>query len=128
VLALVLDEPHTEKVADLLGRLVVEGTELHAPLLAQYEIASVLTRKRAQGELSREETDEALAIVDRLDLIFHIAPDKARAIEIALELKRHSAYDAAYLALAEQLDGELWTLDGRLARNAGSRYPVSLID
>lgn len=128
MLALVLDEPHTEKVADLLGRLVVEGTELHAPLLAQYEIASVLTRKRAQGELSREETDEALAIVDRLDLIFHIAPDKARAIEIALELKRHSAYDAAYLALAEQLDGELWTLDGRLARNAGSRYPVSLID
>jgi predicted nucleic acid-binding protein len=128
MLALVLDEPHTEKVADLWDRWVVEGNELHAPLLAQYEMASVLTRKRALRELSREETDEALAIVDRLDLVFHIAPDKTRVIEIALELGRHSAYDAAYLELVEQLDGELWTLDGRLARNAGRRYRVKLID
>jgi predicted nucleic acid-binding protein len=79
---------------------VVEGSELHAPL----------------------------RIVDRLDLIFHIAPDKARAIEIALELERHSAYDAAYLALSEELGAELWTLDGRLARNASGRYPVRLVD
>jgi predicted nucleic acid-binding protein len=43
MLALVLEEPHTETVADLVDRWVAEGTELHAPLLAQYEIASALT-------------------------------------------------------------------------------------
>ena len=40
---------------------------------------------------------------------------------------RHSAYDAAYLELAKRLGAEIWTVDGPLARNAGSRYSVQLI-
>ncbi len=127
MLALVLREPHAETVAGLLDQWEAEGTELHAPLLAQYEIASALTRSRVRGSLSREDTDEALAIVDGLDVTFHLAPDNARTIEIAVELKRHSAYDAVYLALAERLDAELWTLDGPLGRNAADRHRVKLI-
>jgi predicted nucleic acid-binding protein len=110
-----------------MDRWVAEGAELHAPLLAQYEVASALTRKRSRGELSRDETDEALVIIDALGVTFDLAPDNARAVEIAVELERHSAYDAAYLALAERLDAEVWTLDGPFARNAGSRHPVKLI-
>ena len=128
MLALVLDEPHTAKVADLLNRWVAEDAELHAPLLAQYEVASSLARKRGRGELSREETDEALAIIGELPITYDLAPDNARAVEIAADLQRHSAYDAAYLALAERIDGEVWTLDGPLARNAAGRFRVSLID
>jgi predicted nucleic acid-binding protein len=46
-----------------------------------------------------------------------------------VDLERHDAYDTPYLALAERLDTELWTLDGPLARNAGGRgYRVKLID
>jgi predicted nucleic acid-binding protein len=126
--ALVLDEPHTKTVADLLDRWVGEGTELHAPLLAQYEVASGLTRQRARDELSREESDEALAIIAALGVTFDLTPDNARAVEIAVGLQRHSAYDAAYLALAERLGAEVWTLDGPLARNAGDRHLVKLID
>jgi predicted nucleic acid-binding protein len=51
-------------------------------------------------------------------------------VEIACELERHSAYDAAYLALAERLDLDLLTLDGPLFRNAGQRgeQRVRLLD
>jgi hypothetical protein len=43
-------------------------------------------------------------------------------------LERQSAYDAAYLALAQDLDGECWTLDGRLVRNATRLgLPVRLV-
>lgn len=47
----------------------------------------------------------------------------------ALRLQRSSAYDAAYIGLAEQLGADLWTLDGPLARNAtGVGYPVRLAE
>ncbi|MDY7015890.1 MAG: type II toxin-antitoxin system VapC family toxin [Cyanobacteriota bacterium] len=48
----------------------------------------------------------------------------------ALELSRlsRSAYDAAYIALAESLNAELWTLDSPLYRNAtGLGFPVRLV-
>ena len=60
-------------------------------------------------------------------MTFDLTPDKARAVEIAVDLKRHSAYDAAYLELAKRLGAVIWTIDGPLARNAGSRYAVQLI-
>lgn len=125
---MVLREPHADTVAGLLDRWDAEGAELHAPLLTQYEVASALTRSRVRGGLTSDDAAEALAIIDALGVTFDLAPDNGRAIEIAVELERHSAYDAAYLALAERLDAEVWTLDGPLARNAGSSHPVKLID
>jgi predicted nucleic acid-binding protein len=35
-------------------------------------------------------------------------------------LGRQSVYDAAYIALAQSLEADLWTLDGPLAGNARS--------
>ncbi len=50
-------------------------------------------------------------------------------VQVALVLKRRSAYDAAYLNLADDLGAELWTLDGPLARNASAHgYPIRLIE
>jgi predicted nucleic acid-binding protein len=127
-LALVLREPHADRVAGLLDRWETTGTSLNAPVLAYYEISSGLTRSRVRGDLSRDDVDEALEIIDGLGIVLHPPVDGARVVEIAVAMKRHSAYDAAYLALAEHLDSELWTLDGPLARNAGNSDRVTLID
>lgn len=48
---------------------------------------------------------------------------------MAQRLGRQSAYDAAYVVLAQELNAELWTLDGPLARNAiDVGLPVRLAD
>ena len=42
-----------------------------------------------------------------------------RAIELAGDLGQGAAYDSHYLALAEFLECDMWTADGRFYRSAG---------
>lgn len=130
VLALVLREDRAEDVSRQLGEWAAAGTALHAPALAHYEIASGLTRSRAEGRLEAEDVAEAWAIVDGLGLVLHEPAGGERVVEIACDLERRSAYDAAYLALGERLGMDVWTLDGPLLRNAGGRreYRVRAIE
>jgi predicted nucleic acid-binding protein len=128
MVALVLEEQYSEAVRRLMDQWVDEATVLHAPLLAQYEVATVLTRKRTKKSLSKAKADEALEILNELDVVYHIAPNNARAIELAVAMKRYRASDAAYLALAEELGTVMWTLDGKLANHHVSRHLTMLID
>lgn len=60
-----------------------------------------------------------------MPIVYDPLLDGSSAVRVALALERRSVYDAAYLALAQSLDAELWTLDGPLARNAKSHgYPI----
>jgi hypothetical protein len=51
-------------------------------------------------------------MVDELPIVYHPLSDGPSVVRATLALQRRSAYDAAYLALAEDLDAELWTFDG----------------
>jgi predicted nucleic acid-binding protein len=128
MLALVLEEQHTKAVISLMDRWVDEGVELHAPLLAQYEVANVLTRKRGRKEITAAKADTALAAIERLVVTFDVTPDNTRALEISEEMQRHKAYDTFYVELAERLGADLWTLDQGLARNPRNRGQVMLIE
>jgi predicted nucleic acid-binding protein len=45
----------------------------------------------------------------------HQLEDGPAIVSLARRLERRSAYDAAYLVLAEHVGAELWTVDSALA-------------
>jgi len=106
-----------------------EDEELHAPSLIRYEIANALTRLLVGGVITEAQMTEAWEKGTAVPVILHELDDGPAAVKIAVQLRRESAYDAAYLALAARLETHVWTLDGPLARNAaGSGLPVRLVD
>ncbi|HST51435.1 MAG TPA: type II toxin-antitoxin system VapC family toxin [Pyrinomonadaceae bacterium] len=105
-----------------------DGVDLHAPVLACYEIANALTRLIVAKAFPADKVEEAWTNLSILPIAYHSSMDAKRIVEIALRLGRQNAYDAVYLALAESLGAELWTLDGPLYRNASEfGFDVQLV-
>lgn len=98
------------------------GETLHAPHLVDLEIAQVLRRYAAAGEISAARGREALD-----DLVaFRLRRWAHDALVMRIwDLRRNlTAYDAAYVALAEALDAPLLTRDRRIASASGMRARV----
>ncbi len=93
------------------------GAALAAPGLAPFEIANVLRRHEAAGHISADQAAQAHA--DLIDLAMDLWPYELLAAR-AWQLRRNlSIYDGAYVALAEQLETTLVTLDRRVQRAPG---------
>jgi predicted nucleic acid-binding protein len=115
VLELLLQTPAGVRVSE---RIFAPGETLHAPHLLDIEVAHVLRRYARSGVISSERGAEALA--DLADLPLNRYPHFVLLPRI-WELRHNlTAYDAAYLALAEALDAPLLTRDRALASVAGS--------
>lgn len=128
LVALALNDPRAPAVDRHLREWASAGETLHAPELLRYEAANALTRAVVAGQLARDRAATAWERRARVNVQFHTLADGAAAVATALSLKRTSAYDAAYVVLAQTLDAELWTLDGPLAHNAsGLGLPVRLV-
>jgi len=102
--------------ADLRARLASD--ELHAPALLDFEVVSALRGLTLRGGLTAARAQDALTDFDDMDIRRWSSGDalRRRAFQLAGNV---SAYDAAYVALAEALDCPLLTRDLRLARAAG---------
>jgi predicted nucleic acid-binding protein len=107
------------------ARQLLDGRSLAAPELIDLEVVSVLRRLVRSGNLSVERADLALGYLDVLPLQRAAHRPLVRRV---WELRDTvSAYDAAYVALAELLDAELWTADAKLVRSVGPRCPLVMI-
>jgi len=103
-----------------------DGQEtLHAPCLLDIEVAQVLRRYALAGELNA--TRGLQAIEDLSDFPLTRYPHDLFLSRI-WELRHNvTAYDAAYIALAEALDAPLLTRDARLASATGHNAIVEFI-
>ncbi len=112
--------------ATMLRDRLLDSAEIAcAPHVIDLEVAQVLRRYVAAGEMSAERGAEA--IQDFKDLPIERFPDDLLLERIWQLRDSLTAYDAAYVALAEVLAASLLTRDGRLARSRGHRAEIELV-
>lgn len=98
---------------------------VHAPHLVDVETVSVLRRFAREGIIKDDEAAVAIEDLLALDLQRH---SHEGLIERCWALRKNvTAYDAAYIALAEALDATLVTCDDRLAKAPGTQVRIQLV-
>jgi predicted nucleic acid-binding protein len=117
--AMVAGEHRGRLVADVIGARRRTAAEILVPNHFWLEVVNAL----AIGyEASAAVIVEAIAELDATG-IETVALDRPHVLLVIDAIHRHrlTAYDAAYLVLAETADADLLTLDARLAAAAGDR-------
>lgn len=131
IVALLVADERQAAVQAHLESWVESGEDLHAPAVLPYEVANVLARLAFDGDLEADSITDIwldLAAVDIRIHPFDLVRDGPAIGGITKQLRRRHATDSTYIRLAQQLDTDLWTLDGALARNAANvGLPVKLI-
>lgn len=111
--------------AHLADRLFAGDRTLHAPHLVDIEVAHGLRRRAARGEISPEQGRDALLLFSTLPIAKY--PHESLLARIWQLRVILTAYDAAYVALAEGLNATLVTRDIRLAATKGHRAAIEVV-
>jgi predicted nucleic acid-binding protein len=98
---------------------------MHAPHILDIEVAHVLRRLVLKKELSLQDAGIAIGALPQLEVVRH---SHLLLLPRIWELRDAvTAYDAAYVALAEILDVPLLTCDAKLSRSHGHRAKIILL-
>lgn len=112
--------------AAAIGRVVeADDVELHVPALCDIELAAVVRRSLLATRVREHRAAEA--ILDYLDLPLTRHGHTALIARVVQLRSNFSAYDATYVALAEQLNAGLLTADDALGRAARSHTRVAVL-
>jgi predicted nucleic acid-binding protein len=116
---------NTPVASDISRHLFAAGETIHVPHLIDVEVLHVLRRYARTVELGNDRAEQAL--LGFADMQLHRHPHDVLLRRI-WELRHNwTAYDAAYIALAEALDAPLITRDRALASKSGHRARVLVI-
>ncbi len=115
----------TSTAAPVLARLSVPGETLHAPHLLDLEVLQVLRRYVAMGDLTAERAHQA--VTDYLDFPIVRYTHEVLAFRIWQLRDNLTAYDGAYVALAEALAAPVVTRDRRMAAARGHHATIELL-
>ncbi len=119
-----LPNPQQSKLRQTINTWQETGIILHAPSLWHYEFVSTITKAVHFKQLNRAEAEAILELGNIFDIQFYL-PDaelNRAAFDWTLKLQRANAYDSFYLALAQQLQCEFWTVDQRLYRAVNTAW------
>ena len=105
-------------------RIYSRNETLHAPHLLDLEVTQVLRRLALQGAVSERRADGAVR--DLLDLRVTRYPHFVLLPRIWQLRHNFSAYDAAYIVLAEKIGAVLVTRDARLSAASAHAAHVEL--
>jgi predicted nucleic acid-binding protein len=115
----------TPSAAIVEDRLFTTEETLHAPHLIDLEVAQVLRRYAAVGQIAPSRGRNALANFSEFPIRRY---PHGLLLSRIWELRDNlTAYDAAYVALAEALNAPLLTRDQRLATAASHRARIELL-
>lgn len=122
IIEVILRTAGSERVA---ARLLDERETLHAPHLLDIEVAQVLRRYVARQDLPEDRARKALSLLGAFPLTrYSHEPLLERIWELRANI---TAYDAAYVALAEALGAVLLTRDAKLASAPAAARVAELI-
>jgi predicted nucleic acid-binding protein len=108
-----------------LARAAIAGQDLSGPDLVDVEVASVLRRRWLARTLSARRYADALDDLAALPMQrYPVLGFLRRGYELRANV---TAYDATYVALAEQLNCALVTADARLAHAPGLRCAITIV-
>jgi predicted nucleic acid-binding protein len=122
ILEVLLQTPAASVIED---RILSNRESLHAPHLIDLEVAQVLRRYVSRGEMYPDRARMALDLFAKFPITrYSHEPLLRRIWELRSNL---TAYDAAYVALAEGLGATMLTCDERLASASGNKAIIEVI-
>ena len=120
VAALTIPLPYSAQATRQMVTWQRTEAELFAPTLLEYEMVTALRKAIVVEMITADEAIDAIESLLALN-IQTVAPTRQlhdNALQWSERLRQKAAYDAQYLALAEQLGAEFWTADRRVANGA----------
>jgi predicted nucleic acid-binding protein len=126
---LIIPHPRQQQYIDLFDQWQQAGYQLCAPTLWAYEITSTFTKMVHFGQIKPSTGRDGLRHAYQLGVeLFSPGIEQAsKAFKWTERLRRTAAYDSFYLALAQSLNCEFWTVDKRLV-NAVDQPWVRIAD